>query len=203
MAIENWTEGVSYEAAIEAIEELEDGHRRFRTRAPRGASYGLPEIQDLWREQHPIAAIIGCSDSRTAPEIIFDQPLGGIFASRVPGNVASDSAKWMLEIAVAEIKVPVVAVIGHTGCLAISQLLDHRAGGSGNLLRFDVMMAIHRARVANAPDVYRAAVTENVKLTIENLLRDSVVTQRALEQNRLALIGFVYDMERGEIERVV
>ena len=200
MAQIDWASETAVPSSAEALRLLQLGHERFRNGDPAAKIYSSGDISNLWDQQRPIAAIISCCDSRVSPEILFDQPLGSIFVSRVPGNVASDSAKWMLEIAVTELKVPVLMVVGHTGCLAIGQLLENRIGGSGGSLRFDVMMAIHRARTSNAPDVYRAAVVENVKMTIENLLRDSFATRKAVEANSIAVVGAVYDMHTGEVE---
>lgn len=198
----DWSEGVEVEASASALRELQRGHARFRTGQTADFTYTKAKIAELWNRQKPIAAIIACCDSRVSPEILFDQPLGAIFVSRVPGNVASDSAKWMLEIAVTELQVPVLMVVGHIGCLAIGQLLDNKIGGAGGALRFDVMMAIHRARTSNSGDIRRAAIIENVKLTIENLLRDSYATRKAVETNSIAVIGAVYDMQTGEVEIV-
>ena len=71
---------------------------RFRTGQSRAVAYSPDQLRQLSEKQTPKVAIIACSDSRVTPEVVFDQPLGTVFASRVPGNVASDSAKWMLEI---------------------------------------------------------------------------------------------------------
>lgn len=146
--------------------------------------------------QSPVAPTIACSDSRTAPEIVFDQPLGAVFASRV----ASDSAKWMLDIAVAELRVPLVIVLGHTRCLAVGQLLVGRIGGSGGVLRLDVQKAVHRARMKSPADLYRVAVEENVALTVEKLRRDSYAVQKALDRGDLDILGAVYDMDTGAVE---
>src|SRR5580704_746020 len=108
----------------QVLDELLAGNNRFRMGKGRSYVYSPDHLKALAANQKPIAAVIACSDSRITPEIVFDQPLGALFASRVPGNVASDSAKWMLELAVGEFHVPLVMVMGHSGCLAVGQLLD-------------------------------------------------------------------------------
>ena len=182
----------------DSLEILYEGHRRFREGAPQTRAYTPEDLDRIATRQRPVAAIVACSDSRVAPEILFDQPLGSVFASRVPGNVASDSAKWMLEIAVSELHVPLVMVLGHTGCLAVGQIVEGRSGPGGSM-RLDVQKALHRARLDNPPDVYRAAVEQNVLLAVENLRRDSYAVQRALERREVGIIGAVYDMAAGEV----
>lgn len=196
---EKWSAGLANERAILALDELQAGYERFRSCTPSNEVYSADRIHGLWEQQTPIAAIIACCDSRISPEILFDQPLGSVFASRVPGNVASDSAKWMLEIAVSELKVPVVFVMGHIGCLAIGQMVENKVGLAGGSLRFDIHMAIHRARMKSPNNVYRQAVEENVHLTIENLLSHSHATRVALDEHRLVIVGGVYEMETGEV----
>jgi len=201
----------SWEDAIDAatnervrnsLSGLYSGHQRFLDGKPQTRAYNASDLQAIATAQQPIAAIVACSDSRVAPEILFDQPLGGIFASRVPGNVASDSAKWMLDIAVAELKVPLVLVLGHTGCLAVGQIVEGKMGSSGGSLRFDVQMAVYRARLKGGPDLYRQAVIENVWLTVESLRRDSFTVQRAIERGEVGLLGGYYDMQDGQIRLI-
>lgn len=182
------------------MEALREGHERFRRGEPQNRAYTVGQLEAIATHQSPIAAIVACSDSRVSPEIVFDQPLGSVFASRVPGNVASDSAKWMLDIAVTELRVPLVMVLGHTRCLAVGQLLEGKIGGGGGALRLDVQKAVHRARMNGPADLYRAAVEENVALTVENLRRDSYAVQKAMAQGELDLLGGVYDMDTGAVE---
>lgn len=202
MKTQSWEEAIAAEPndhVREALEAMHQGHRRFREGRPLATTYTEAQLKEIAVKQFPIAAVVACSDSRVAPEILFDQPLGSIFASRVPGNVASDSAKWMLDIAVTEIKVPLVMVLGHTGCLAVGQIVEGKIGGSGGMLRSDVQKAVHRARLTNPTDLYLQSVVENVGLTVENLKRDSYAVQKAFERGEFGLIGAYYDMPTGEV----
>ncbi len=180
------------------LDELMEGNQRFRT-GRGGHVYTPSQIHEIGTVQHPIAAIVACSDSRVTPEIVFDQRLGSIFASRVPGNVASDSAKWMLELAVGEFEVPLVMIMGHSGCLAVGQLLDGDKGGAGGLHRFSVLSAVYRAKQKRGEDLYRDSIEENVLQTVEHLARDLFTLRRALIDQKTAVIGSVYDMATGEV----
>ena len=162
-------------------------------------SYSPQALLYLSQHQSPKAAIIACADSRVSPDLIFDQPLGSIFASRVPGNVASDSAKWMLDIAIQEFKVPLVMVMGHTGCLAVGQLLDGDKGGAGGLHRYSVLSAVYRAKEKNPADLYLEAVEQNVRQTVEHLARESHTVRNAILEGVTSIVGAVYEMETGTV----
>jgi carbonic anhydrase len=183
-----------------SLDRLLEGNRRFREGRSEHRRYKTDELAELAKQQHPIAAIVACADSRVSPDIIFDQPLGSIFASRVPGNVASDSAKWMLEIAVQEFRVPLVVVLGHTGCLAIGQLLDGDKGGPGGQLRSVVLSAVYEARSRRPEDLYLEAITVNAIQTVNHLKRDSYAVRRAIDEHRLELVPALYEMESGEVK---
>lgn len=188
--------------AREVLQELLEGNQRFRTGRAQPHAYTPEELQDLARAQHPKVAVIACSDSRVSPDIVFDQPLGTVFSSRVPGNVASDSAKWMLELAVGEFKVPLVMVLGHTGCLAVGSLLDGDKGGAGGMHRFAVLNAVYRAKQKRPEDLYVASIEENVSQTVELLVRDLHLLRSALLSGQTSIVGGVYDMETGGVRIV-
>jgi len=189
-------------AAKAALDELLAGNERFRAGNSQTHVYTLEDIRRIATEQHPIAAVIGCMDSRVTPEIIFDQALGNIFTSRVPGNVASDSAKWMLEIAVGELHVPLVVVVGHTNCLAVGQLLQGDKGGPGGPLRYEIRNAVFEAQSKQPKDLYREAVIQNARLTAQKLLRDSLTVSRAVREGQAEIVSALYEMETGEVHLV-
>ena len=189
--------------AAEAVwDELVEGNARFRRGTPLNHIYTLEELQGLAVSQHPKVGIIACSDSRVSPDVVFDQPLGTVFSSRVPGNVASDSARWMLDLAVGEFHVPLVIVMAHTGCLAVGQLLDGDHGGSGGMHRFTVLNAVYRAKAKRPDDVYTAAIEENAIQTIEELLRSQYILRSAIIEGRTSIMAAVYEMETGNIRRL-
>lgn len=189
-------------AAREVLKELMEGNARFRAGRSRHVVYSQEQLRSLSEKQTPKVAIIACSDSRIAPEVVFDQSLGTVFASRVPGNVASDSAKWMLEIAVGEFKVPLVLVMGHTGCLAVGSLLDGDKGGAGGIHRFMVLNAVYRAKAKRPDDLYRQTIEENVAQTVEHLVRDLYTLRSAIIDGTTSIIGSVYNMPTGQVELI-
>lgn len=182
------------------LRELLAGNERFRSGQSRHRSYPPEKIAELGAGQQPIAAIVACSDGRVSPEIIFDQPLATLFVSRVPGNVASDGTKWMLEIAVTDMKVPLVLVVGHTECLAIKQVIDGQQGAGGPL-RNPVERAVTRAR-ASGRAVFEEAVRLNAMQTVEMLREESIAVKAALAEGKTTLAAAVYDVHTGLVRFV-
>lgn len=182
------------------LDDLLEGNRRFREGKSREFDYGPDRIAELAAAPEPRAAILACSDSRVSPEIVFDQPLGTLFISRVPGNVCSDSAKWMLELAVTNLQVPLVLVMGHTECLAVKQVVDGQTTGSGGTLRLGVATAVLRARAKRAEDLFYQSVVENALLSSEQLLEQSWSLQRAIEEDRTSILTGVYDVWSGSFD---
>jgi len=187
--------------AKEALDRLLEGNERFRTGRGSHYTYSPEIIERLATGQAPQAAVVACSDGRVTPEIVFDQPLTNLFVSRVPGNVASDSAKWMLEIAVTNLQVPLVVVMGHTRCLAIKQVIDG-AEGAGGSLRDDVAKAVNEVRKREVEDLFLESVKRNAIQTVENLRNESSAVRQALQEGRISLAAGYYDVDTGQVHIV-
>lgn len=116
--------------AQEALSALEAGNRRYLQGT---GSQLLDQLarrrEDLAEGQAPAAVILGCSDSRVPPEVIFDQGLGELFVIRVAGNIVNPTQLASVQYAVRELGVRLVVVMGHSGCGAVRATLDVMAGG--------------------------------------------------------------------------
>lgn len=185
--------------AAEILSELLEGNKRFASGQSTHYQYSPEEILRLGNGQKPKAAVVACIDGRVSPEIIFDQPLTNLFVSRVPGNVASDSAKWMLEIAVTDLHVPLVIVLGHTDCLAIKQVL-HGIQGSGGVLRIQVERALSEARSQAPDDLFRECVCQNAKRTAQILKEESSAVRNAIAEGKTSLVCGLYDVHSGLVK---
>ena len=183
--------------ARQILDELLEGNRRFREGTPKGHRYDADRISEVAAGAEPRAAVLACIDSRVSPEVIFDQPLGKFFTSRVPGNVCSDSAKWMLEIAVSNLKVPLVLVVGHTDCLAIKQVVEGATTGSGGALRYAVSTAVLRAKSKRPDDLFHQSIIENAIQSTEHLITESWALKRAMEAGQTSIAAGVYDVKTG------
>src|SRR5208283_4189414 len=114
----------------QAQQRLMDGNRRFRTAG--GVMSGRPWSKQLATEaQRPFAIILGCSDSRTPVEILFDQGFGDLFVVRIAGNIVSPSVVGSIEFAASQFGSRLVVVMGHTGCGAIAATVKAIETGLG------------------------------------------------------------------------
>lgn len=188
------------EAATRVLQTLMDGNTRFRSGNSIHHTYDRAEISSHATQQKPIACVISCSDSRVCPEIVFDQPLGALFVARVPGNVCCDSAKWTIDIAVTEFTVPLVVVVGHTRCLAVTQVLTGINRGEGGPLRLSVMAAT--LRVKDKTDPVTDAVRQNASMAIEQLTRESFALRGAIASGQTDCVAVLYDVMTGSAELI-
>ncbi len=188
--------------ANEALRELAEGNRRFAVGRPAGPRRDAARRVELAGGQHPLAAVLACSDSRVAPEILFDQGLGDLFVVRVPGNVADDTVLASLELGTEHLGVPLIVVLGHSRCGAIAATLaaeqpdDHRRILT-RLLQPAVDTAIREEKdPEKRPD---RAARENVKRVVEGL-RASSTLEALRKKGAIRIVGAMYDIETGVVE---
>lgn len=196
--------------ALEAIERLKEGNRRFVAGRRRSGSVSPSRRMRLTDGQSPFAAILGCSDSRVPAELVFDQGLGDLFVVRVAGNVAAPSQVGSVEFAAGLFGIELVVVLGHTRCGAIEATLkelDHPAGDpSANLgailnrIRPAVRSLPDMAPDADHDTLARQAVRANVRAQVEVLTQGSEILGRLVEAGRLTVVGAEYDLATGEVE---
>lgn len=196
--------------ALEAIERLKEGNRRFVAGRRRSGAVSPSRRMRLTDGQNPFAAILGCSDSRVPAELVFDQGLGDLFVVRVAGNVAAPSQVGSVEFAASLFGIELVVVLGHTRCGAIEATLkelDHPAGDpSANL---GAILNRIRPAVRSLPDMTpdadhdtlaRQAVRANVRAQVAVLSQGSEILGRLVEAGRLTVVGAEYDLATGEVE---
>lgn len=196
--------------ALEAIERLKEGNRRFVAGRRRSGAVSPNRRMRLTDGQSPFAAILGCSDSRVPAELVFDQGLGDLFVVRVAGNVAAPSQVGSVEFAAGLFGIELVVVLGHTRCGAIEATLkelDHPAGDpSANL---GAILNRIRPAVRSLPDMTpdadhdtlaRQAVRANVRAQVAVLSQGSEILGRLIEAGRLTVVGAEYDLATGEVE---
>jgi carbonic anhydrase len=176
------------------------GNRRFREGAPCATRYSPAHFQAFGRGQSPVAAVVTCADSRVAPEVIFDQPLGRMLVARVPGNVASESARWMLDIAVGELAVPLVLVVGHTGCRAVQQVIEGKPAYGFESLQRRVGLAVERVRLLEQGALFETAIAENARQTVHDLMQECTLIRSAVASGSASIVPLLYHVEDGSVE---
>jgi carbonic anhydrase len=155
--------------------------------------------------QHPLAVVLTCSDSRAPAEIIFDQGIGDIFVVRVAGNVAATDEVGSIEYAVDHLAAPLVVVLGHSQCGAVTAVVDN-AKQPPNIAKLvaPIKPAVDKAREAN-PDapkdvLLRAAITDNVWQAIDDTLRQSPIIREKIKDNQVQVVGALYDLDSGQVQ---
>jgi len=193
-------------SADESLRLLKEGNARYvdgKPQHPRqdGARRALTAAQG----QHPLAALLTCADSRAPAEIIFDQGIGDLFVVRVAGNVAATDEIGSIEYAVDVCATPLVVVLGHTQCGAVTAVVDGAKlpPNIANLVS-PIKPAVDKAREANsqaAKDVLlKAAITGNVWQAMEDMLRLSPIIRERVKDGRAQVVGALYDLDSGQVQ---
>jgi len=190
--------------AAEALERLVEGNRRFLEGKARHATFCPETMAKLADGQKPFATILGCSDSRVAPEIVFDAGLGELFIIRVAGNVVSQEIMGSLQYAELHLETPLFVVLGHEGCGAVHAALDHLHHGTEHPTRIagllDGIVPGLAGIDASLPEdaQMREAVEANVRWSMQQLRATPEARTLALA-GRLKLVGAVYEIATGAV----
>jgi len=184
---------------------LLDGHARYLQGVLSHPNLSQQRrVQTVKHGQHPYAVILSCADSRVPLELIFDAGIGDLFVARVAGNVASTDELGTIEYGVEHLHIPLVAVLGHSGCGAVTAVVD-QAHVSDNIQKLvaPIGPAVEAAR-SQHPDLkgaplIAAAVEQNVRQAMNDLLSRSKVVREAVASGRVQLVGGVYDIATGDI----
>jgi carbonic anhydrase len=193
-------------APADAIERLAEGNRRFCEGRPAHATRAFT-AELAQRPQRPFAIVLGCSDSRTPVELLFDQGFGDLFVVRIAGNVVAPSVVGSIEFAASQFGTRLVVVLGHTGCGAIAATLGAITTGNGpesrNLRSITDRIAPHiepavamRQTAADA-DFMRSLMRANVRASAWHLRQGSQILEALVLAGRVAVVGGDYELETG------
>jgi carbonic anhydrase len=191
-------------AADEALQRLIDGNQRFQRGEPHLNGVTRETLAELARGQHPFATILGCSDSRVAPETIFHAGLGELFVVRVAGNVLSPEVAGSIQYALVHLQTPLLVVLGHEGCGAIEATLATLFQGvqqrSRIQLLVDNILPGLEGLDAALPPVARLAhaVEMNVRRTVRTIL-DSPEGRVRQADGSVKCVGAIYEFETGRV----
>jgi carbonic anhydrase len=155
--------------------------------------------------QHPLATVLTCSDSRVPAEIIFDQGIGDIFVIRIAGNVAATDAIGSMEYAVDHLATPLVVVLGHSQCGAVTAVVDDtKLPPNIATLVAPIKPAVDKAREANpqaAKDVcVKDSITCNVWQAVEDMFRQSSIIREKVRGHQVQVVGAFYDLDSGQVQ---
>jgi len=183
-----------------ALKELMRGNERFVKDAMSHPNQVSRRRTDLAREQHPFAIVVGCSDSRVPPEVVFDQGLGDLYVVRLAGNVVEREGLGSIEYAVLRYDPPLIMVLGHERCGVVEAAVKagYVPGSLGELISY-IKPAIVRA-TAKAGDPVDNVLRAHVMLTVDRLKGQSEVLAERVRAGRLHIVGARYDLDTGIVE---
>ncbi|MDP3467860.1 MAG: carbonic anhydrase [Daejeonella sp.] len=188
-----------------ALEFLRDGNSRFC----KNISYNRDNQQIIMETaagQWPFAAVLNCSDSRVATELIFDQGLGDIFSIRLAGNVASPEAIASLEYTCKVLGSKLIVVLGHTNCGAVSAACNSVQMGNLDALLKHINPAIEAEketlndRNGSNKVFLNNVLHNNVHVQIESIINGSEIIRELIQNQQIGIIGGMYDISTGGVE---
>lgn len=194
----------AFASAKATLALLMEGNRRFSSGKLRHPHQFVKQLPELCEGQHPKAIVLGCADSRVPIEILFDVGLGDIFDIRVAGNVIAPSVLGSMEFGVAELNIPLILVIGHTHCGAVSgayEAVKNNQPSVGNLgMIIDAIRPSIRLDEGSSEECIAAAVHRNISTVTSTIRHTPGVLADTVAAKKLHVLGGCYSLETGEVE---
>lgn len=184
----------------EALQRLMIGNRRYVAMRPLHPRQNQTHRQAMLEGQHPFAAILSCSDSRVPSELLFDQGLGDLFIVRTAGHVISDVVIGSIEYAVFVLEVPLIMVMGHTQCGAVtSAVKGGELPGCIASLAEKLHPVVEHVRQQEG-DIVVNAIKANAIQTARDLVDGSAIIAGAIEAGRLKVVPACFELETSAVE---
>ncbi len=156
--------------------------------------------------QKPFAIVVTCSDSRVAPELLFDQGLGDIFVIRVAGNIVDPIAIGSIEYAAEHLHSHLLIVLGHEKCGAVAATLEAKGKPEGNIgaIVNKIMPAVKTAKKKGGTkdEILETAIKENVKNTVREIVRKSKIINHLVHNGELKIVAGEYSLTTGKVELI-
>ncbi len=187
----------------EALKRLMEGNARYAANKPDQRDFSAGRAARA-QGQAPIAAILSCADARLAPEFAFDQAPGELFVARVAGNILTPDLLASFEYAVEFLAVPLVMVLGHSGCGAVDaaiKRLKDKAVLPGHLpaLIGVIKPAVVAAEKMTVGNLFDNSIAENVRRQVAQLKSAGPIVQKSYEGKKIDIVGAVYDIPTGKV----
>ncbi len=189
----------------ESLTKLLDGNKRFVSGEIAKKDIGENRRKELTKGQSPFATVLSCSDSRVAPELIFDEGLGDIFIVRDAGNVADPVTMGSIEYGVEHLHTPLLVILGHEKCGAVTAALDAKGKPEGNIgeILKKIMPAVQKAKKAgkDRESTLDLAIQENVRHTYKDVTKSKIVNE-LVHEGKLKVVGAEYYLGTGKVEMI-
>lgn len=189
-----------------ALQRLREGAARYAANTPANKDFSAGRAARA-AAQYPFAAIVSCADSRVAPELIFDQGPGDLFVVRVAGNFVNPDGLASLEYGVKFLGIPLIMVLGHSGCGAIDatiKVIRDKVALPGHLpgLVDALRPGVEAAMARHPADLLAEATAENVRHTVRVLSTAQPILAPRAAAKSLKIVGSVYDIGTGSVAMV-
>lgn len=190
--------------ADEALRKLQDGNKRYvGNQLNTCKESSAAKRESLAKGQKPYAIILSCSDSRVPPEIIFDKTLGEIFVIRVAGNIPDAIVLGSIEYAVEHIGSPLIMILGHERCGAVTAAVQAKSAVEGNIgaivktIAPAVVQAKKEAKGKSDAELVEAAVNASVRLVARNVVKQSLIIAKLVKEGKVKILTAKYDLDDG------
>lgn len=201
-------EKIKQPSAAEVLARLKEGNQRFSEGKPKHDHTSKEWRRGLVASQHPFAVIVGCSDSRVPVELVFDQGFGDLFVIRNAGNLIATDVLGSIEYAVFHLQVPLVLVLGHEGCGAVTAALKARDEQDKEPLELqailrmiDVGLSDHRLQGTEGQKL-AAAIEWNVRWGVKQM-KYLAAERHHPTLSRVQTVGAVYELSSGKVRFLV
>jgi carbonic anhydrase len=190
--------------AGDALKRLKEGNRRFMDGVSRHTHESASWRSLLIETQKPFATLLGCSDSRVPPELIFDVGFGDLFTIRLAGNIIAEDVRGTLQYGVSHLHTPLVVVLGHEGCGAVGATVEEMLHQTKELEHIASLIQLIKPGLRQLDlnqdwtALLRAAVEANVRWSMRQLYTTPEGAQ-ALREKRVSLVGGVYELATGQV----
>lgn len=186
---------------VSAWQSLRNGNNRFVSSEMRNPQQNVERREKTVSGQNPKAVLFGCSDSRVAAEIIFDQGIGDLFVVRTAGEIIDSSVLGSIEFAITILKTPLIVVLAHDSCGAVSAAINALDTGEvpTGFLRDVVekvapsMLNGRKAGITHPDELAAAHAIEIGELLVDR----SRVVHDAVESGKLAIVAVNYKLSDG------
>ncbi len=180
------------------LDRLMQGNKRFVEEKLEHPNQSAESRIDVVGSQEPFAVILGCSDSRVAPEILFDQGLGDLFVVRVAGNVVGPIELDSIEYAVLYLHSSIIIVMGHENCGAIKAVIQKKAKTIGDIEKL-IAPAIKDVKADKSKDFLTSCIKANAVYVRDYLLKTPII-KKLVEEGKVEVRAAYYDLKTGAVK---
>jgi len=185
-----------------ALAKLMAGNARYTKGSVTHPRQGGGRRAEVAKGQKPFAIVVACSDSRTSPELVFDQGLGDVFVTRLAGSIVDDAALGSIEYGVEHLGASVIIVLGHERCGAVDAAMKggKLPGKIGSVVK-PILPAVKAVQKSATPTL-DAAIDENARRTAAGLTTRSEILEGKVKAGALKIVAARYDLDTGRVTLV-